>query len=96
MASEPPEDAIALGHDTFYTEVYRDDAWIGIHEWHKERGEYAAGFIAFTGRVKPGWWRQDAPTWDVLGEEPLTLAPSLACGTCGHHGFIRDGKWVPA
>lgn len=34
--------------------------------------------------------------WTVESEDPLTLAPSLACRVCGDHGFIRDGKWVPA
>jgi hypothetical protein len=34
--------------------------------------------------------------WDVLSTEPLTLSPSLRCRRCGHHGFIRDGRWVPA
>lgn len=33
--------------------------------------------------------------WDVVQEEPLTLSPSLLC-SCGHHGFIREGKWVTA
>jgi len=33
--------------------------------------------------------------WTVESEQPLTLSPSLLCRTCGHHGFIRDGKWVP-
>jgi hypothetical protein len=32
----------------------------------------------------------------VVQEEPLTLAPSLLCEQCGWHGFVRDGKWVPA
>lgn len=34
--------------------------------------------------------------WQVNQWEPLTLSPSLLCRTCGDHGFIRDGKWVPA
>jgi hypothetical protein len=41
--------------------------------------------------------------WQVLSWEPLTLAPSILCksrnpdGTeCGSHGYIRDGRWVPA
>lgn len=88
--TSPPEGAIALGHDTFYTKVVRDGVWAGIHEWHKERGEYEAGFVGFTGR---GQW---PTTWELLSEDPLTLSPSLACQQCGHHGFIRDGKWVPA
>lgn len=42
--------------------------------------------------VKPAWGNG----WDVVQLDPLTLAPSLLCTSCGHHGFIRDGKWVPA
>lgn len=91
-----PADAIDLGHDTFYTRVVRESEWIGIREWHRENGTYEAGFIPFTGRMKPGWWRSDSPTWEVISEKPLTLSPSLACQQCGHHGFIRDGRWVPA
>lgn len=34
--------------------------------------------------------------WDVLSVNPLTLSPSLLCKACGHHGFIRQGRWVPA
>jgi hypothetical protein len=33
--------------------------------------------------------------WTVESWEPLTLSPSLLCH-CGDHGFIRDGRWVPA
>lgn len=91
-----PEEAVPLGHDTFYTKVYRDSEWIAIHEWHRCRGvDYGAGFIAFTDRTRPEWWA-GGPTWEVLSEDPLTLSPSLACQTCGHHGFIRDGRWVVA
>lgn len=34
--------------------------------------------------------------WQVESWEPLTLSPSLLCGRCGDHGFIREGRWVPA
>lgn len=40
--------------------------------------------------------------WQLVSLEPLHLEPSLLCrannghGECGHHGWIRDGKWVPA
>lgn len=91
-----PDTATPLGHDTFFTKVFRGDEWVGIHEWHREGGQYAAGFIAFTGRTKPDWWAADAPTWEVLAEDPLTLSPSLACGMCPHHGFVRAGQWIPA
>lgn len=36
------------------------------------------------------------PTWHVESWTPLTLSPSLLCRMCGDHGFIRDGRWVPA
>jgi hypothetical protein len=46
-------------------------------------------------------WRRPNATasgaiWTLESLEPLTIAPSLLCMTCGAHGFIRDGKWVPA
>lgn len=34
--------------------------------------------------------------WKVESWVPLTLAPSLLCSRCGHHGWIRDGRWCPA
>lgn len=36
------------------------------------------------------------PVWSVESLDPLTLAPSIRCRTCGHHGFVRQGRWVPA
>jgi len=34
--------------------------------------------------------------WPVVSWEPFTVTPSLLCVACGDHGFIREGKWVPA
>jgi hypothetical protein len=34
--------------------------------------------------------------WDLHSLEPLDISPSVLCRTCGHHGFIRNGEWVPA
>ena len=34
--------------------------------------------------------------WKIEQWEPLTISPSLSCKACGDHGFIRNGKWVPA
>lgn len=33
--------------------------------------------------------------WQLNSLEPLDVSPSLLC-SCGHHGFIRSGRWVPA
>lgn len=38
----------------------------------------------------------DQNFWTVESFEPLTLSPSLLCRLCGHHGFIREGRWIPA
>jgi len=35
------------------------------------------------------------PRWQVEQWEPLTISPSIRCD-CGWHGFIRDGRWIPA
>ena len=55
------------------------------------KGGECEGWAPFTGT--PGG-RDDG--WDVQSLEPLTISPSLLCRACGHHGFIREGKWVPA
>jgi hypothetical protein len=34
------------------------------------------------------------PLWHLVSIDPLTVTPSLLC-SCGSHGFITDGKWVP-
>jgi len=32
--------------------------------------------------------------WQVESLDPVTISPSLLC-PCGHHGFIRNGRWEP-
>lgn len=34
--------------------------------------------------------------WTVASKEPLTLSPSILCGVCGTHGWIRNGEWEDA
>ena len=34
--------------------------------------------------------------WKLVSREPLTMEPSVAYECCGLHGFVRDGRWVPA
>jgi len=40
--------------------------------------------------------KPDRALWQVESIDPLTLSPSLLCGQCGDHGFIRGGRWVRA
>jgi hypothetical protein len=68
----------------------------GLIESHPrpDTGERCSGAVTFdlVCTVELG----DRPRWRVVGRHPLTLEPSLLCHTCGHHGFIREGRWVPA
>ena len=34
--------------------------------------------------------------WRLVSLEPLTVEPSVLCMRCGDHGYITDGRWVPA
>lgn len=58
-------------------------------------GEACVGSITFEGAVQ-NRLEPDGPKWTVVGWEPLTVTPSLLCTLCGDHGFITDGRWVPA
>jgi hypothetical protein len=33
------------------------------------------------------------PLWACNSRDPLDLTPSFLCH-CGHHGWVRNGKWV--
>lgn len=63
----------------------------------KQDGSECMGSIHFTGdvqrKIEPAH-----PSWTVDSWEPLTISPSVLCRAegCGDHGFIREGKWVPA
>lgn len=36
----------------------------------------------------------DTQGWRVEQVDPLTVSPSILCGSCGTHGFWRDGRWI--
>lgn len=90
MAAE--EGSIDLGGGVFYKKsVDRDGNWIAITEWHKSpSGQLCGGWVPFN--VESEYILPATPKWDVQSLEPLTMSPSLLCG-CGHHGFIRNGRW---
>lgn len=58
-------------------------------------GRRCMGSISFDIPELPEGERRYA-VWQLHSLEPLDVSPSLLCGTCQHHGFIRQGAWVPA
>jgi len=105
-----PDDAVDLGHDHYLAySQWAPDRELNPHRAHlpdvekygalifhtsAETGQPCAGFVTFAGDVQ----REVAPnaiTWDVQSWEPLTIVPSVLC-SCGDHGFVSNGQWVPA
>jgi hypothetical protein len=85
-------DPIDIGHGvsiSFLVNAAGDEC--GLCEEHDCNGERTGHWVGFRG--VPG--AEGHPSWVVEAREPLTLSPSILCRTCGHHGYIRGGKWVP-
>jgi len=93
-----PEDLVDLG-DSHSIQLRRfpgspQDGYIGGEVNHlTPKGEQCQGWIPFD--VPSNATLRPDRKWQVISWEPLTLSPSLLCA-CGDHGFIREGKWVPA
>lgn len=89
---------IDLGHgvDICFTSWHEHER-VGLIERHgcPEMGNEAGNGVLFRLDGVPEAFPGRA-LWTVEQWEPLTLWPSLLCRACGHHGFIRDGRWVPA
>lgn len=73
-------------------------AVVGLDYTHpRPDGTRCAGFLYFdTPPVREAFEPAASAMWTVEQQDPLTLSPSLLCRGCGHHGWIRDGRWVPA
>lgn len=73
--------------------VDRHGNWVGIHEWHLDGGKRCGGFVTFDTPEAHEVTTPQSPKWSVESRDPLTLHPSLLCRCCGHHGFLRQGRW---
>lgn len=83
-----------IGHGVLMERVITEDGrWVGIFEEHAGNGGRCLGAAMFDVEDNPF---SSGPKWRVESWDPLTLSPSLLCRICGNHGFIREGKWVPA
>lgn len=75
-----------------YTQGDSDEP-AGLLERHPcKTDDRHAGSVPFVPHIDHPEW----PTWEVQQWEPLTITPSVLCRTCGCHGWIREGRWVPA
>lgn len=65
-----------------------------------EDGKRCEGAVLFDTPENRRDGNPERPVWQVESLEPLTLSPSIfknpAKGGCGLHGFIKQGRWVPA
>lgn len=86
-SKDPIED---IGHGVRIERRYMNGELEGVAYWHPRpdgQGE-CEGWVSF----RPKW----PDGWDLLSQNPLHMEPSLLCLHCNHHGFIREGRWVPA
>ena len=72
-----------LGHGVAVERMYIDGQLEGLAFFHGDCESYIP--------LKPA----NADGWTVESLDPLQLSPSLLCRSCGNHGFIRGGKWIP-
>lgn len=71
--------------------------------WEGETPGRCCGGLTFRGPVWEELLRRaqaagkpfNTTAWDVVSWEPLTISPSFLCH-CGFHGWIQNGRWVPA
>lgn len=63
-------------------------------------GEVCEGAVLFDTPENHRGSDAGRPLWQVHSLDPLHIEPSILMspdkGGCGLHGFIRDGRWVPA
>lgn len=59
-------------------------------------GEWCEGAVLFDTPENHRGTDANRPLWQVESLDPLTISPSILRTDCGHHGFIREGRWLPA
>ena len=61
------------------------------HPCSKRGGDMTEDFIPidYAGNVSERHWQ-------LVQRDPPTLTPSVSYACCGTHGFLTNGRWVPA
>lgn len=81
-----------LGHEHYLRLYTTNGSVTGATLIHRPGPNGTPGEIWCMSRVefKPG----NPNGWAVESFEPMTLSPSIQC-SCGDHGYIRGGLWLP-
>lgn len=98
------EDDFDLGNGHSFRWYLDEAGAFGLIEHHPPGPDASPGALMCGGYVA---WRKPVPRGHAAvnhqliaggpGDETLlTIAPSLQCRSCPSHGFIRDGRWIPA
>jgi hypothetical protein len=82
-----------IGHGVRIRHAYVDGRAVGLDYEHPPSGR-CDGRESYIPYAMKGLIAEKH--WKLEHFAPTTLSPSLLCPVCGHHGFIREGKWVPA
>lgn len=66
----------------------------GVFVMHRhDDGELCMGSVMF---AIPETAKFQNAKWTVEQADPLTISPSVLRRDCSLHGFIREGRWIPA
>lgn len=97
---EETGDYVDIGHGVgIRFMAWRDHERAGITERHptpdgSDGGIHYGGVLFDLPGIAEAF--PNGALWQVESFDPLTLSPSLLCPQCGHHGWIRAGRWEPA
>jgi hypothetical protein len=99
LQHDDDQDRTDIGHGhaiSWYTRG-PDETRVGVLIWHRalDTGDDAtehAGGVYFDVPESVGL---TGARWQLVSLDPLHIEPSVLC-SCGDHGFIRDGHWIPA
>jgi len=88
------DDADDIGHGVRVVPIQQQGQIVGYMEAHRrpDDGEWCSGWV----QIESDFAVREAPVWIQESASPLTLSPSILCRRCGNHGWIKEGRWVPA
>jgi hypothetical protein len=89
------DDLRDFGHDHYASLLIFDGKDRGVSMLHPGQNGEICGATAFwdVSHYKPG---TEPEVWTLNSLDPLDISPSLLCLICQDHGFIKQGRWIPA